>query len=131
MNGVAQVAALFGAVAYIAAAQLEMLFFDRPRARRLLHVEATDVADVRMWSFIVGFRNVLVGVGTILGLVMLHTGNEEAGRVVVLAAAWYMLLASLAMLLADLLGYWRPRWGSVAGTIGSSLPAGVVIVAAM
>lgn len=131
MNGIAQVAALVGAVLYIAAAQLELVFFDRPFARRLLHVEAHDVGDVRMWAFVVGFRNVLVGVGTIVGLVMLHTGSEAAGRVVVLTLAWYMLLASLAMVLADALGYWRPRGGSILGTVGSSLPPLVVLVAAM
>ena len=131
MNGIAQVAALFGAVAYIAAAQLEMLFFNRPGARKLLHVEAEEVRDVRMWAFVVGARNVLVGLGTIVGLVMLHVGDVATGRVVVLTLAWYMLLASLAMALADALGYWRPRGGSVIGTIGSSLPPLVVIIAAM
>ncbi|WP_066582566.1 DUF1304 family protein [Cellulomonas timonensis] len=131
MNGIAQVAALFGAVAYIGAAQLEMVFFNRPRAHKLLHVEVDDVRDVRMWAFVVGARNVLVGVGTIVGLVMLHVGDVATGRVVVLTLAWYMLLASLAMAVADLLGYWRPRGGSVIGTIGSSLPPLVVIIAAM
>ncbi|MCC2317079.1 hypothetical protein [Cellulomonas chengniuliangii] len=42
MNGVAQVAALFGAVAHIAVAQLEMLLLDRPRARRLLTEASAD-----------------------------------------------------------------------------------------
>jgi putative membrane protein len=131
VNGVAQGAALVGAVASIAAAQLEMFLFDRPVARRLLHVEARDVADVRMWAFVVGFRNVLAGLATILGLVMLNTGSEVTGRIVVLTAAWYMLLASLAMGIADGLGYWRPRGGSVIGTIGSTLPPLVVLLAAM
>ncbi len=131
MNGVAQVAALLGAAAYIGAAQLEMFFFDRPFARRLLHVDAHDVGDVRMWAFVVGFRNVLAGAATILGVVLLHAGDAGTGRVVVLTAAWYMLLASLAMGIADALGYWRPRGGSVLGTIGSSLPPLVVLVAAM
>jgi len=33
-----------------------------------------------------------------------------------------MLLASLAMGIADALGYWRPRGGSVLGTVASSVP---------
>jgi putative membrane protein len=41
-----------------------------------------------------------------------------------------MLLASLAMGIADLLGLWRPRGGSVLGTLGSSLPPLVALVAA-
>lgn len=131
MNGVAQVAALVGAVASIAAGQLEMFLFDRPAARRFLRTDARDVADVRMWAFTVGFRNTLAGVATVLGVVMLHTGSEGTGRIVVLTAAWYMLLASLAMGVADALGYWRPRGGSVVGTIASSLPPLVVLLASM
>ncbi len=130
MNGVAQIAALIGALAYIGAAPFEMFFFERPFARKFLHVEADNLADVRMWAFVVGFRNVLVGVATIVGLVMLHNGNADAGEVVVITACAYMLLASLAMGIADALGYWRPRGGSVLGTTASSLPPLVALVAA-
>jgi putative membrane protein len=41
-----------------------------------------------------------------------------------------MLLASLAMGVADALGYWRPRGGSRLGTVASSLPPLVALVAA-
>lgn len=130
MNAVTQIAALVGALAYLGAAPMEMLWFERPFARRFLHVEADNLADVRMWAFVVGFRNVLVGAGTIVGLVLLHTGAETVGRTIVLTALVYQLLASLAMGVADLLGYWRPRGGSVLGTIASSTPALVALVAA-
>ncbi|MFI6871604.1 DUF1304 family protein [Nocardia sp. NPDC050406] len=130
MNGVAQVAALLSAITYIAVSPLEMFLYDRPAVRRWLRVESADVGDVRMWAFVVGFRNLLAGAGTIVGLIILHNGNEVAGSAVVLTAAWYMLLASLAMGLADLLGHWRPRGGSVVGTLGSSVLPLVVLVAA-
>jgi len=134
MNAVAQVAALVGALAYLGAAPLELFFFDRPAARRFLHVqlgnEEGNVDDVRMWAFVVGFRNVLAGVGTIVGLVILRAGDEAAGEAVVITFCAYMLLASLAMGLADALGYWRPRGGSVLGTVASSLPPLVALVAA-
>ena len=129
MNTVAQVAAIVGAIAYIGAAPLEMFFYDRPFARKLLSVETSHVEDVRLWAFCVGARNVLAGVGTVIGLVILHTGDEVVGRTVVITAAWYMLLASLAMAVADLLGHWRPRGGSIRGTVGSSLPPLVVLIA--
>ena len=130
VNGVAQIAALVGAVAYIGAAPAEMFFFHHPAARKFLHVEADNIADVQMWAFVVGFRNMLAGIGTIVGLIILHTGDEAIGRAVVLTACSYMLLASLAMGIADALGYWRPRGGSVLGTVGSSLPPLVALVAA-
>lgn len=40
-----------------------------------------------------------------------------------------MLLASLFMGLADLLGYWRPRGGCIKGTIASSVLPGAALVA--
>jgi putative membrane protein len=67
-------------------------------------VEADNVADVRMWAFCIGFRNLLAGIGAIVGLVILWTGDEAIGRAVVETALGYMLLASLAIGIADLLG---------------------------
>ena len=130
MNGLGQIAALVGAIAYIGAAPLEMFFFDRPAARRFLHVEADNLADVRMWAFLIGFRNLLAGLATIVGLLVLHAGDQAAGRAIVLTAVWYMLLASLAMGVTDLLGWWRPRGGSVLGTVSSSVPPLVALIAA-
>jgi putative membrane protein len=130
VNGVAQVAALVSAVAYIAVAPLEVVFFNRPWARKFLHVEAENIADVRMWAFVVGFRNLLAGIAAVVGLIALHTGDEPVGRAIVLTACSYMLLASLGMGLADAAGFWRPRGGSVLGTIGSSLPPLVALIAA-
>ena len=130
MNGVAQLAALASALLLIGVAPLEMFFYERPAARRFLHVDTKNVEDVRLWAFVVGFRNLLSGAGAIIGLVILHTGNEAVGRTVVLVACWYMLLASLAMAVADLLGHWRPRGGSVMGTVASSVLPLVAIVAA-
>lgn len=130
INSIAQVAALAGALAYLGAAPLELFLFDRPAARRFLHVEADNVDDVRMWAFVVGCRNVLAGVGTIVGLVILRTGDEVVGEAVVITSCAYMLLASLAMGLADALGHWRPRGGSVLGTVASSVPPMVALVAA-
>ena len=131
MNTVTQMAALLGALAYLGAAPMELVFFDRPWARRFLHVEAGDVTYVRMWAFVVGFRNVLVGVGTIVGLLIFWNGEETIGTTVVITSCAYMLLASLAMGVADALGYWRPRGGSVLGTVASSLPPLVALVAAL
>ena len=129
MNTVTQLAALIGALAYLGAAPLEMFFFERPSARRFLHVEADNLDDVRMWAFVVGFRNVLAGIATIVGLVILRTGDEVVGQAVVITSCAYMLMASLAMGIADFLGYWRPRGGSLLGTAASSLPPLVALVA--
>lgn len=131
MNTVSQVAALVGALAYLGAAPVEMFFFGRPSAMRFLHVQAENLDDVRMWAFLTGWRNAIAGIGTIAGLVILHTGDETVGRAVVLTCAAYMLVASLGMAVADALGHWRPRGGSILGTVASSTPPLVALVAAV
>ncbi|MFC9893627.1 DUF1304 domain-containing protein [Nocardia sp. NPDC127579] len=130
MNGFAQIVALLAALVYLGAAPLEMFYYDRPAVRKLLHVDTENVDDVRMWAFVVGFRNLLGGLGTIIGLIILHNGTEAAGAAVVLTGCWYMLLASLAMGVADAFGLWRPRGGSVLGTIGSSVLPLIALIAA-
>jgi putative membrane protein len=59
-----------------------------------------------------------------------HTGDPTIGATVALTACGYMLLASLAMGVANSLGLWRPRGGSVLGTIVSSLLPLVALMAA-
>ncbi len=130
MSTSAQVLALVSALAYLGAAPFELFWFERPFARRFLHVEADNLADVRMWAFVVGFRNALAGLAVLVGLVVLHTGDETVGAAVVLTACAYMVLASLAMGIADALGYWRPRGGSVVGTVASSVPPLAALLAA-
>lgn len=131
LNIVAQIAAIIGAVIHIGVAPLEMIFYDRPAARRLLRVETTNVDDARLWAFCIGARNIFAGVGTFVGLIMIWTDDPTTGLVVVIVAAWYMLLSAVAMGIADLLGFWRPRGGSWPGVLGSGIPPLVVLIAAL
>ena len=131
LNLVGQLAALIGAAVLIIVAPVEMFLYGRPWVARFLKVETSNVADVRLWSFCIGARNAIGAAGALLGLYWIHSGQAALGTVLVLGASWYMLLSSLAMLAADLIGYWRPRWGSVPGTVGSSIPPAVVLFAAI
>ena len=65
MNGLAQ-AALVSAVVYIAAAPLELFFFSSPRMRALLHVGPTTSPTCAL-GILIGFRNLLAGIGAIVG----------------------------------------------------------------
>lgn len=125
---VAQIAALIGAVILILVSTLEMFFYRHPTARKFLNVETEHLDDVRMWAFVVGARNCIAGSGLLVGLFLFWSGQETTGTIVVLAFSWYLLLAGLAMGVADLLGFWRPRGGSIVGTIGSSIPPLIVII---
>lgn len=130
MNTVSIVAMLVNAAILVVVAPMEMFLVDRPWAQRFLHVAPDSVDDIRLWSFCIGVRNLISAAGAVIAAVLLFTGHESTGTTLLLATAWYMLLASLAMGAADLLGQWRPRGGSVVGTISSSTLPLVAIIAA-
>jgi hypothetical protein len=132
MNTVAQLAAGLSALTLIAAFPLEAFLIHRPEVQRFLGIEPHGIPNVHLWSFCIGARNALAGVGTLVGLWIVNYGAESTGTTVVVISCIYMLLASLFMGLADVLGYWRPRGGSIKGTVASSvLPAAALLALAV
>jgi putative membrane protein len=129
VNTLAQVSAGLAALTLIAVFPFEAFLIHRPWVQRLLGIEPHGIDSVHLWSFCIGARNALAGVGTLVGLAIWRWGEESTGTTVVVVCTVYMLLASLFMGVADLLGYWRPRGGSVRGTIGSSILPAVALVA--
>jgi putative membrane protein len=129
MNVVAQLSAGLSALVLIAVFPLEAFLIDRPWVQRFLGIESTGIENVHLWSFCIGVRNALAGVATLIGLWLVNYGDETTGITVVIISCIYMLLASLAMGVADLLGYWRPRGGSIKGTIPSSILPAIALVA--
>jgi putative membrane protein len=128
MNAVAQFSAGISALVVIAVFPLEAFLIDRPGVQKFLGIEPYGIQNVHLWSFCIGARNALAGVGTLVGLWMVNFHDETVGTTVVVLSCAYMLLASLFMGLADLLGYWRPRGGSLKGTLASSvLPAAALV----
>ncbi|MGD8202237.1 DUF1304 family protein [Ornithinimicrobium sp. W1679] len=132
MNIVAQLCAGLAALTLIVVFPLEAFLIDRPWVQRLLQIEPEGIRNVHLWSFCLGARNALAGVGTLIGLLMVNVGDARTGTVVVVVGCIYMLVASLFMAAADGLGYWLPRGGSIKGTIGSSiLPAAALVALAV
>lgn len=129
MNALAQLSAGISALVLIAVFPAEAILIDRPGVQKLLGIEPHGIPNVHLWSFCIGARNALAGVGTLIGLGMVRFGDESTGTVVVVVCCIYMLLASLFMGVADLLGYWRPRGGSVRGTLASSVLPAVALIA--
>jgi putative membrane protein len=128
MNAVAQLSAGISALVLIAVSPLEAVLINRRGVQKFLGIEPDGIRNVHLWSFCIGARNALAGVGTLIGLWMVNAGDETTGSTVVVVTCTYTLLASLAMGLADLLGYWRPRGGSIKGTLASSvLPAAALV----
>jgi uncharacterized membrane protein len=132
MDVVAQVCTAVAAVVLIVVFPLEAFLIDRPWVQRFLAIEPHGIEHVHLWSFCIGFRNALAGIGGLVGLWIVNRSDETIGTAVVVTVLVYMLLSSLAMGVADLLGYWRPRGGSVRGTVASSvLPAVALLVLAV
>ena len=129
MDVLAQVSAGLAAVILIAVFPFEAFLIDRAWVQKFLGIEPHGIANVHLWSFCIGARNALAGIGTLVGLWMVNNGDESRGTTVVVVACVYMLLASLSMGIADLLGYWLPRGGSLRGTIASSVLPAVALVA--
>ena len=129
MNAVAQLCAGLSALVLIAVFPFEAFLIDRPWVQKFLGIEPNGIRNVHLWSFCVGARNALAGVGALIGLWMVNFGDESAGTTVVVVSTVYMLLASLSMGVADLLGYWLPRGGSVRGTVASSVLPAVALIA--
>ena len=132
MNAVTQVCAALASIVLIAVFPVEAFLIHRPWVQRFLGVEPHGLENVRLWSFSVGFRNALAGAGTLVGLWMVNVGDRATGTVVVVVGLIYMLGTSLSMALSDALGYWRPRGGSLKGTVASSvLPAAALVALAV
>ncbi|WP_432948002.1 DUF1304 family protein [Kribbella sp. CA-253562] len=129
MNATAQLAAALAALILLAVFPVEAFLIDRPWVQKFLGIEPHGIRNVHLWSFCIGARNALAGVGTLIGLGMVRYGDEATGTTVVVVSCLYMLLASLFMGVADLLGYWRPRGGSVRGTIGAAVLPAVALIA--
>ena len=59
----------------------------------------------------------------------MNYADQSTGVTIVIVGCSYMLLASLFMGVADLLGYWRPRGGSIKGTLASSVLPAIALIA--
>jgi putative membrane protein len=129
MNAVTQLSAGIAALVLIAVFPLEAFLIDRPWVQKFLGIEPNGIQNVHLWSFCIGARNALAGVSTLSGLWLVNYGNESTGTTLVIVSCIYMLLASLFMGVADLLGYWRPRRGSIKGTLASSVLPAVALIA--
>ena len=129
MNAIAQVSAGISALIVLAVFPLEAFWIDRPAVQKFLGIEPDGISNVRLWSFCLGARNALVGVGTLIGLWMVNFTDQPTGATVVIACCIYMLLSSLFMGVADALGYWKPRGGSIRGTLSSCILPAVALAA--
>jgi putative membrane protein len=132
MTVVAWVFALVAAAIHILVWAWEALLIERPGVHHgVFGIPASDVPAVRLWAFGVGFYNLFLGLGMILGVVAWAAGSVAAGRTLVLYIGAFMALSGGVLLLADRRGLGRERGKGVGGAIGQTGPALIALVAAL
>jgi putative membrane protein len=98
----AEFAAIVAGVLHVAFFVLESVLFDRPSVWRRFGVRsAQDAVVIQPMAFNQGFYNLFLSVGIALGLVLVATGNEVAGRAVVVFACASMVAAGAVLVTTD------------------------------
>jgi putative membrane protein len=96
---VAILAAAIAALVHVWFFVLESLLFERPTVfGRFGLRSAEDAAIVRPMAFNQGFYNLFLAIGIAVGLVLVATGQEAAGRAIVLFACACMVGAGIVLL---------------------------------
>jgi putative membrane protein len=129
MNAVAQVFGLLAALIYVLVFPLESFLLRYPAVQKFLSTPARNVPAVMMWAIPTGFRNLLIGLGVIAGVVAVNTGYVVVGYTLVIYCCANMVLSGATMGLADWLGHYPKKGDSVPGTLASTVPALIALVA--
>lgn len=130
MTAVVWIFALLTAAVHIVVFVWEALLLERPAVQRILATSAADVPAVRLWAVGVGFYNLFIACGLIIGVVAWSAGAESAGRSLVLYLCAFTFLSGLVLLVADRMELSRPRGTGLSGAVGQSGPPLVALVAA-
>ncbi|HVK21151.1 MAG TPA: DUF1304 domain-containing protein [Actinokineospora sp.] len=132
MNIVAQIFAGIAGLIHVVVWVWESFLFRRPGIHKgIFSVPSEDVPAVLLWSFNVGFYNLFLGSGTIIGLVMLNTGDEAVGRALVIYTCGFMALAGIVLLISDRLDLGRTKGTGLGGAAGQFVPPAVALTLAI
>jgi putative membrane protein len=131
MTAVVLIFALVAAVVHFIAFAWETVLFERPGVHEgVFAIPAADVPPVRLWAFNVGFYNLFIACGFVVGVIVWMTGNEAVGRTLVIYLCLFAFLASIALLTSDRLAMSRPRGKGVGGALAQGVPPLVALAAA-
>jgi putative membrane protein len=108
----------------------EALVFPSPAVHRGIFFTPTeDVPAIRLWAFGVGFYNLFLGLGALIGVSVWMTGNETVGRTLVIYTCLFMFLSGLVLVAADRMEMGRARGKGIGGAIGQGLPPLLALLA--
>jgi putative membrane protein len=125
--------ALLAAAIHIVVFVWETLLFQRPGVHQgVFGVPATDVPAVRLWAFNVGFYNLFLASGQIVGVIAWSSGDALVGRTLVIYICMFMFLGSIALFASDRLAMSRrPRGTGVRGALAEGISPLIALVAAL
>ncbi|MGH1550749.1 DUF1304 domain-containing protein [Leifsonia poae] len=130
MTVVVWIFALLTAAIHIMVFVWEAFLIGRPAIHQgIFGVPTEDVAAVRLWAFGVGFYNLFLGCGLIIGVVAWWMGDVIVGRTLVTYLCWLLFLAGVVLFVADRMGLSRERGKGVGGAIGQAGPPLVALIA--
>jgi putative membrane protein len=124
--------ALIVAVVHLLAFLWEVVLLGRRSVYEgIFGIAADDLPAVRLWAFGVGFYNLFLAVGMVIGVVAWLTGAVTVGRALVVYLAAFIALSGLVLFVADRLALGRPRGAGVGGSIAQGVPALITLVLAL
>lgn len=107
MTGLIQVLGVVFGTLLIAVGIAESFFIHDQRLHRFFLVDPQDTDTVRMWTFNLGFYNVIWGIGAIIGALMLGGTEASGGRTLLLFTCVAHVILGIVLFLSE-----RRLWAS-------------------
>lgn len=120
---VAALTALIAAAMHAYIFTMESVRFGRTATLRMLGVQPQHADAVRLWAFHQGVYNLLLALTAAAGAALVVTGEVLPGRTLLWASSITMVIAALALLLAD------RRAARVPGFLAQAVPPLLTIAA--
>ncbi|MFD6091149.1 DUF1304 family protein [Oerskovia sp. NPDC060338] len=121
MSNLAVVLAVAAGALHIGVGLVEAFLFHHRWAQQFLLHKDFSPREVDLWAFSVGFYNMFLGVGPILGVLLVSAGSADAGRALVLYTTAFMTLTGVTLFVAD-----RRLWPGAVGDTALGLAAFLV-----
>jgi putative membrane protein len=132
VTAVVWIFALLAAAIHIVVFVWEAFLIQHPAVHQgIFGVPAADVPAVRLWAFGVGFYNLFLACGMVVGVIMWMAGNQTVGRTLVIYICLFMVLGGIVLFISDRLGLGRVRGQHIPGAFAESLPPLVALAAAL